>query len=120
MEGNMAADYVLFIGWNRPIPGREKAARELFREAVAFYSEQKASGHITSFEPVILSVHGGDLNGFILVKGEEAKLDALQRSDKFQDDLTTKVDLNVQGVGVIRGWSGESLASQVQQYASLV
>jgi len=115
----MAADYVLFIGWNRPIPGREKAALELFREAVAFYSEQKASGQITSFEPVILSVHGGDLNGFILVKGEEAKLDALQRSDKFQD-LTTKVDLNVQGVGVIRGWSGESLASQVQRYASLV
>ena len=115
----MAADNVLFIGWNRPIPGREKAALGLFSEAIAFYSEQKASGQITSFEPVILNVHGGDLNGFILVKGDEAKLDALQRSDKFQD-LTTKVDLIVQGVGVIRGWSGESLASQMQRYASLV
>jgi hypothetical protein len=119
MEENMAADYVLFIGWNRAIPGREKAALELFREAQAFYGEQKASGQITSFESVILSAHGGDLNGFILVKGEQAKLDALQHSDKFQD-LTTKVVLNVQGVGVIRGWSGESLTSQVQRYAKVV
>jgi hypothetical protein len=119
MEGNMAADYVLFIGWNRAIPGREKAALELFREAVAFYGEQKASGQITSFDPVILSTHGGDLNGFILVKGEQAKLDALQHSDKFQD-MTIKVALNVQGVGVIRGWSGESLMSQVQRYANVI
>ena len=28
---------MLFIGWNRAIPGREKLALELFREAVAFY-----------------------------------------------------------------------------------
>jgi len=44
----------------------------LFRESQAFYSEQKASGQITSFESVILSAHGGDLNGLILVKGEQA------------------------------------------------
>jgi hypothetical protein len=118
MEENMAADYVLFIGWNRAIPGREKVALELFREAVAFYSAQKASGQIASFDPVILSAHGGDLNGFILVKGEQAKLDALQHSDKFQD-LTTKVALNVQGVGVIRGWSGESLGGVIERYANL-
>ena len=91
----------------------------MFREAQAFYSEQKASGQITSFESVILSAHGGDLNGFILVKGEQAKLDALQHSDKFQD-LTTKVVHNVQGVGLIRGWSGESLTSQVQRYANVI
>jgi hypothetical protein len=119
MEGNMAADYVLFTGWNRAIPGREKAALELFRQALAYYGELKSSGQITSFEPVILGAHGGDLNGFILVKGEQAKLDAIQHSDKFQD-LTTKVALNVHGVGVIRGWSGESLTSQMQRYANLV
>jgi len=31
-----------------------------------------------------------------------------------------KVALNVQGVGVIRGWSGESLMSQVQRYANVI
>ena len=115
----MAADYVLFIGWNRPVPGREKTAVDLFRQALAYYGELKASGQIESFEPVLLGVHGGDLNGFILVKGEQAKLDAVQHSEKFLD-LTTKVALNVQGVGVIRGWSGESLAAQVQRYANVI
>jgi hypothetical protein len=34
--------------------------------------------------------------------------------------LTTKVVHNVQGVGIIRGWSGESLTSQVQRYANVI
>jgi len=115
----MAADHVLFIGWNRAIPGREKPALELFRQALAYFNDVKASGQVKNIEPVILAAHGGDLNGFILIQGEQAKLDALQHSDKFQD-LITKVSVNVQGVGVVRGWSGESLASQVQRYANVI
>jgi hypothetical protein len=56
---------------------------------------------------------------FILIKGEEANLDAVQHAEKFQD-LITKVALNVQGVGVIRGWSGESMMNQVQRYANVI
>jgi hypothetical protein len=63
--------------------------------------------------------HGGDLNGFILVKAEEGKLDAVQHSEKFLD-LITKVALNVDGVGVIRGWSGESMMNQVPRYAKVL
>ncbi len=115
----MAADYALFIGWNRAVAGREKAALELFRSALGYFNELKAAGQIASFEPVLLAVHGGDLNGFILIKGEEAKLDAVQHSEKFQD-LITKVALNVEGVGAIRGWSGESMMNQVQRYSKVI
>jgi hypothetical protein len=115
----MATDYVLFVGWNRAVAGREKAALELFRYALAYFNEVKAAGQVASFEPVLLGAHGGDLNGFILIKGEEAKLDAVQHSEKFQD-LITKVALNVEGVGVIRGWSGESMMNQVQRYANVI
>jgi hypothetical protein len=115
----MAADYVLFIGWNRAVAGREKAALELFRHALGYFAEVKASGQVGSFEPVLLEAHGGDLNGCILIKGEEAKLDTLQHSEKFQD-LITKCSVNVEGMGVIRGWSGESMMNQVQRYASVI
>jgi hypothetical protein len=115
----MAADNVLFIGWNRTIAGREKVGLELFRSALAYFAEVKAAGQIASFEPVLLRPHGGDLNGFILIKGDAAKLDALQHSEKFED-LITKVAVNVQGVGVIGGWSGESMMSQVQRYGKVI
>jgi hypothetical protein len=115
----MAADYVLFVGWNRAIPGREKPALEVFRSSLAYYNELKMSGQIASFEPVLLDAHGGDLNGFILIKGEEAKLDAVLHSEKFRD-LVTKAALNVLGIGVIGGWSGESMTKQVERYANVL
>ena len=37
-RGGMAADYVLFIGWNRAVIGREKAALELFRYALQYFN----------------------------------------------------------------------------------
>jgi len=115
----MAADSVLLIGWNRPVAGREKAALELFTYSMGYWNELKSCGQIASFEPVLLTTHGGDLNGFILIKGEQAKLDALRNTDKFLD-LITKVAINVDGVGVIAGWSGESLMNQMQRYGNLL
>jgi hypothetical protein len=115
----MAADNVLFIGWNRAIAGREKAAVELFRYALGYFAEVRAAGQIASFEPVLLKVHGGDLNGFILIRGEATKLHAVTQSEKFED-LITKVSVNVEGVGVIEGWSGESMMNQVQRYAKAI
>jgi hypothetical protein len=118
-EGQMAGDHVLFIGWNRSVAGRERAALELFQHALGYFGEMKAAGQISSVEPVLLGAHGGDLNGFILVKGDEAKLDVLQHSEKFMD-LITRCAVNVEGVGAIRGWSGESLMSQVQRYSRVI
>lgn len=115
----MAADHVLFIGWNRPVPGREKAALEVFRSSLAYYNELKASGQVASVEPVLLAPHGGDLNGFIVLKGDAAKLDAVRQADKFRD-LMTKAALNVLGMGVIEGWSGESMTKQMERYASII
>jgi hypothetical protein len=115
----MAADSVLFIGWNRPIAGREKAALDLFTYSMGYWNDLKSSGQIASFEPVLLAAHGGGLNGFIVIKGEQAKLDAVRNSDKFLD-LITKVSINVDNVGVIPGWSGELLMNQMQRYGNLL
>ena len=74
------ADAAILIGWNEPKPGRESMAAQLFADTMKYYTTLVEQRAIESFEPVILTRHGGDFNGFILLRGEAAKLDALQRS----------------------------------------
>jgi hypothetical protein len=109
------ANACLFIGWNRAIQGREKLAMELFQTSTAFYGKLQAAGTIESFEPVILSTHGGDMNGFILLRGDAQKLSALRVSADFLD-IETQAALCLQGVGVIQGFVGEGVMSMMQSW----
>ena len=77
------ADHVLLIGWNRSIVGREQQAVQLFQKTVEFYGKLQAEGRIESFEPVLLSAHGGDLNGFFLLKGEAKKIAEVRGDETF-------------------------------------
>lgn len=72
-------DTALFIGWGPTYPGREHHARKLFEETLEIFQAQVRAGEIESFEPVLLGPHGGELEGFILVKGDLDKLTALQK-----------------------------------------
>jgi hypothetical protein len=111
----MATDSVLFVGWNRPIAGREKLCGELFQTALKYYGKLKETGAIESFEPIILGVHGGDLNGFTLLRGSAEQLFKVRQSDEFQE-LLTQINMNVTGVGAINGWTGEGVAKTMQRY----
>jgi len=51
---------------------------------MAYYGELKAKGEIESFEVAILEAHGGDLGGFILLRGEREKLAAIRASATFE------------------------------------
>jgi hypothetical protein len=113
------ADRVLFIGWNRAVVGRERQAMQLFQKAVEFYGELQADGRIESFEPVLLSAHGGDLNGFFLLRGEAEKIGELQR-DKTFADLTLEAGYCLEGVGVIPGFIGEGLTDVFSRWSKLV
>ena len=100
------ADAAILVGWNEPKAGRETQAAALFGETIQYYTTLTKDGTIESFEPVILVRHGGDFNGFILLRGDGAKLDALQRSDTFLD-FTIRATLCLSGFGVIRCYLGE-------------
>ena len=113
------ADRVLFIGWNRSVPGREQQAMQLFQKVVEFYGKLQAEGRIESFEPVILSAHGGDLNGFFLLKGEAEKLRDVRRDVTFLD-LTIEAGYCLEGVGVIPGVIGEGLTDSFSRWSKLV
>ena len=104
------ADAAIFIGWGATIEGREAKALAVFGESMAYYGTLQQQGTIESFEPVILTPHGGDLAGFILLRGDAAKLAALKQTEEFQRQ-TTRAQLIVHGLGVIDAAIGASLAT---------
>ena len=110
------SDNGLFIGWNRPARGREAAAVAVFGEGVQYFAELKARGEIESFEPFFLEAHGGDLNGFLLLRGDRAKLDRLRSDDEHFQRWITKAGLSVDGIGVLSTVTGELVGQLMSVY----
>ena len=104
------ADAAIFIGWGATIEGREAKALGVFGEAIAYYGSLQQQGTIESFEPVILTPHGGDLAGFILLRGEAAKLATLKQTEEFQRQQV-RAQLIVHNLGVIDAAIAGSLAT---------
>lgn len=110
---------VIFVGWNRTIPGREKEAGELFQEIMGYVIQLEQEGTIDSFEPVLLTAHGGDLNGFVLIRGEISKLQELKRTEAWRTHVTRAI-LHTEGFGVIDGVTGEGVSEQMELWTSLI
>ena len=68
------ADAGLFIGWGAPVRGREAKGLEVFSEALSYDGRLQQEGVIEGFETALLEPHGGDLQGFVLIRGSEDKL----------------------------------------------
>lgn len=112
------ADATLFIGWNRPVIGRETQAAAFWKEAMGLYAALQQEGRIESFEPVLLSSHGGDLNGFVLLRGAAAKLDEVRRDERFMD-LVIKGSMLTSNFGVVNGFIGSGLERVMNRWAML-
>ncbi len=109
------ADASLFIGWGKVVRGREERALDVFNETIEFYSQLQGDGRIESFEPCLLSPHGGDLEGFVLLRGSEEQIDAVRHDEDFAR-LMQKADLIVDNLGVIDGLIGEGIARGMSIY----
>ena len=94
------AEFGLFIGWGSPRAGKEAAAARIFEEAVAYWNALQAAGEIESVEQVLLAYHGGDLEGFALLRGDPEKLGRLSMAPEFQR-LTMRAAVCLDGVGVV-------------------
>jgi hypothetical protein len=97
------ANRVLFMGWNRPAVGREQQAVQLFQKSMEFWANLQADGLIESFEPVFLSSHGGDLNGFVILRGEAARLAEILENVTFMD-LSVEAGYCLEGFGIVGGY----------------
>ena len=119
MQECQVADAAIFIGWGQVARGSEAKAMDLFNDAAAYYIRLQQAGVIESFEPVILSPHGGDLSGFIMLRGDRAKLDALKGNEEFIR-LNSRASMMLDNLGVIDAQIGASLAASLAIYSSLL
>jgi hypothetical protein len=113
------AEMGVFIGWGDPIRGREAKGLEVLEESVAYWGRLQQEGQIESFEVVLLYPHGGDLQGFALLRGSGGSLDAVRASDEF-NILMARAGLVVEGLGVVSAALGASLGPQVELYRQAV
>ena len=112
------ANAVIFLGWSRPSVGREQQAMQVFQKSLEFYAKLQNEGRIESFEPVILSAHGGDLNGFVLLRGDAEKLAAIKRDEMFLD-IVIEAEYCVDGFGHVDGYIGEGLDNVITRWSKL-
>ena len=115
----MAADAGLFIGWGDVVPGREARSLEVFNETVAYYGRLQGEGRIQSFEISLLQPHGGDLAGFVLLRGTEDQIDAVQHEEEFQRNLT-RASFIVNNLGVVPAALGEGIGRQLALFEAEV
>jgi hypothetical protein len=106
-EGKLT-DSALFIRWGAAAPGRERKSVELFGESLRFLVGLVTSGQVASVEPFFLQPHGGDLEGFFIVRGDRADLNKVRGSDEFQR-LQVRAQAVVYKFGVIEAITGEQL-----------
>ena len=116
---HLMTNAALFIGWGTPMPGRERQAVRVLNEATQYYSWLQQQGRIESFEPVLLEQHGGDLDGFVLLRGDEEQLSRLRTDAEFQHNVT-RAGLVVNNLGIVGGFIGDNLNRMMGDYQSQI
>jgi hypothetical protein len=110
------ANNALFLGWNRVVPGREHQAMNLWRKFMEYNTGLQSEGKIESFEPVILAAHGGDLNGFIMIRGEAEQLAKVRADDVF-GDLAIEANYCLDRFGIVIGFIGDGITDQLSRWS---
>lgn len=109
-------DSVIFAGWNRSVPGREQLSAAHFQEYLGYLGGLQGQGVIDSLETVLLGQHGGDLNGFFLIRGDRAKLAELMGTSDWMRH-TTRAGYHLEGFGVVTGVTGAAVMEWMQLWA---
>jgi hypothetical protein len=113
------ADSGLFVGFGAPVRGRERQAIKVFNEVSEYYGRLQQQGEIESFEPVLLEPHGGELDGFFLLRGDQDKLARVRGSAEFERH-TVRGQLIAENIGVTGAVLGARLMSQMSEYQKQV
>lgn len=109
------ADEALFIGWGEVVRGRERKAVEVFNESAQYYGQLQQEGRVESVEGWFLGPHGGDLQGFFLLRGAREALDEIERSPEFER-VQARASMVVDRTGTVHAYTGEALARLMGQF----
>lgn len=113
------ADAALFVGYGQAARAREQQALELFNHALEYFTDLQNQGLVESFEPVLLDPHGGDLRGFILVRGAPDNLNRIRADEQFHQ-MEARARLVVDNFGVVNAYLGGGLQAQMAIYREQV
>ena len=105
----------LFIGWGAVVRGREKQALQVFQESMEYYGRLQQEGRIEGFDVVLLAPHGGELNGFVVLRGERQALADVRFSDEFERLLVRAASI-IDAPGVVPAYTGEALGPQIELF----
>jgi hypothetical protein len=108
----MAVNAALLVGWTRPVPGREAETQSKFQEYVGFLGKLQQSGQIESAEPFLPLPHGGDLNGFFILRGDRAKLQQLRDNEQWKD-WAAWGQYHLMGFGIVECHAGDAVKDQI-------
>lgn len=109
----------LMIGWNRPNPGQGKEAMSALMESRAIIKNWQKAGWFERYHLIGLTPHGGDLNGFILLEGERAKLDELRRTDEFER-FSMRLGMLLDRWGVVPGVTEAGIEKMMERVPDLM
>jgi hypothetical protein len=113
------AEAALVMSWREPTRGREKAALDVWNESMQYYGRLQQGGKIESFDVVLLTPTGGDVGGFILLRGSAPQIDALRRDDEFLD-LIARVQMIVEGLRITDAIVDEGLGQQITRFEKVI
>ena len=113
------AEAALFIGWGEAVRGRAKASLDFFNESMQFWQRLQDEGRIERFDLVFLRPHGGDLSGFVLMRGTAQQIDSLKRADDVMQSME-RARLRVEGFGVVNAFVDEGIARGMAHYVNAV
>ena len=118
-KGESMSNTGLLVGWTRAFPGKEKVALGKFGEFTQYVAKLHAEKQIDSYEPVLLRPHGGDLNGFFLLRADVARIAVLRQSDQWKDWEVTGAML-LEGFGVIECSLADNVGDMIARIAKQV
>src|SRR5882762_1283430 len=115
----MAANAGIMIGWTRAQAGKEAEAQSKFPEFIGYMTKLQGNKQIESFEPVVLAPHGGDLNGFFIIRGEQEKLNHLRGSEEFKEWVSWGA-FHMSGFGVNEIYLGATINEVMTRSAKFI
>ena len=107
----------MLLAWDRVVPGRDVQAVELWEEINLYLTRLHAEGRIASHDLVMLGAHGGNFNGFILIRGEKATLAEVRDTREFQT-MVVRANKSLLGFAVLRAHLGGDAVRLMQMYAT--
>jgi hypothetical protein len=113
------AEAALCTVFGDPVPGREKQALNVYNDTMQYWGRLQQEGKIERFDITVLTPTGGDVNGFIVVRGTAEQIDSVRRTKEFQQ-LLNRVQLVVSHLRVNDAYVDEGLAQIMSQYQEVV